>query len=113
MRRGVASAVCLALALGGCGGDDEDNAADTQTTTRPEVTAPLDTLPRSTPAPAPAPQGTMPAPAPPSGPPGSGGTTAPPPEPEPASPQNDRPPPPGSPAERFERECEANPDECG
>ena len=41
----------------------------------------------------------------------AGGTRAPDPS-QPDSPENDIPPPPGSPAERFEQECQVNPQAC-
>jgi hypothetical protein len=102
----AAALAALALALGGCG-DDEERAADTATertettetvaptatTGTPAPTTPADTSPRT----APAPGGR------------DGGATA----PSQDSPENDTPPPADSPAERFERECERNPAACG
>jgi hypothetical protein len=93
----------VAVVLAGCGGDDEP--------AEPAITVPDLTVPGRDEA-QPLPTGTATAPA--STPPAdtSGGTTAPA-QPEPDSPENDTPPPPGSPAERFEEFCEANPGACG
>jgi hypothetical protein len=106
-----------ALALAGCGGAPEPADAPD----RPELTAPgeEDEVPVAPSEPAddaPTTTGPPPAPAPSTPPP-----PAEPPEPRrPASPrapadmpQQDRPPEPGSPAERFERFCDENPEECG
>jgi hypothetical protein len=95
----------VAVALAGCGGDDEDEPAITV----PDLTVPGRTATEEEAAPT----VTTP-PTPPVTPPTdtSGGTPAPPAE-QPDSPENDVPPPPGSPAERFERFCEANPGACG
>jgi hypothetical protein len=110
MFRVVVGLALLALMLvAGCGGDDER--AET-TPEPPELTVPRsepETTPTETtqsapgqdPATAPAPQGE-----------GDGSTPAPQPTPQ-DSPQNDTPPPANSPAERFERECERNPEACG
>ncbi len=112
VRGSLLSGACVAVALlGGCGGDDE-KAAGTDTTTAPEATVPSETVPQPTPRPRPEP-GVTPSAPPATGDPDSGGSPVPPAAPAPDSPRNDRPPPPGSPAERFERECEANPDACG
>ena len=109
------SRVVLALALlavvfaAGCGGDDER--AET-TPEPPELTVPrsepettptetTDTTPGDDPATAPAPEGE-----------GDGSSPAPQQGPQ-DSPQNDTPPPANSPAERFEQECQRNPEACG
>lgn len=105
----------LGLALlglaAGCVGDEER--AETPPTP-PELT-----IPRTEPEPEPSPPApTQPqredpatAPAPPGE--GDGSTPAPRRQSRPDSPENDTPPPAGSPAERFERECEQNPAACG
>lgn len=110
MSRVVLATALLALMLApGCGGDDEQAKTAPEP---PELTVPRsepETTPTETteaapgpdPATAPAPQGE-----------GDGSTPAPRQAP-PDSPQNDTPPPPGSPAERFEQECERNPESCG
>jgi hypothetical protein len=112
-------AVLIALlalpAAAGCGGDDE------QAEALPEP--PKLTIPRTTPQPeppatdpatitetAPAPVGEDPSTAPLA--PGEGDGTSEPPDTAPDGPANDTAPPAGSPAERFERECEENP-ACG
>jgi hypothetical protein len=98
--------------LAGCGGDDEQAEAPENP---PELT-----VPRTTPEPArtettgtteTTTTGEDPATAPLA--PGEGDGGAAPPEATPDSPQNDTAPPAGSPAERFEQECEANPAACG
>jgi hypothetical protein len=94
----------VALALAGCGGDDEPNEP---AITVPDLTVPGGGTEDTTP--------TVTAPAPvPAEPPAdtSGGAPAPPAE-QPDSPEHDVPPPPESPAERFEQFCEANPGACG
>jgi hypothetical protein len=113
-RRRAALAVALLVLAAGCGGGDEaaDKAApppeltvprtepDRATTTAPSTgTAP--TAPSQDPATAPAPSGEGDGSSP--GAPQGGAD----------SPQNDTPPPAGSPAERFERECETRPLACG
>ena len=104
----VALAALCALSATGCGGDDESVREPskppelTVPRTQPErtTTAPATTTPQAgggsgqDPATAPAPAG--------EGDGSSGGT-----RPAPDSPQNDTPPPPGSPAEQFEKDCEA------
>jgi hypothetical protein len=103
----TSAALALALvAFAGCGGDDEPA----------ETTVPLPqlTVPGSDDTTQPAPTDT--APAAETQPPaddGSGGTPAPEPEDAPDGPENDTPPPEGSPAERFEEFCDANPGACG
>jgi hypothetical protein len=108
-RRGLAATAlaALALALGACG-DDEERAADTRTETTattetaaptattgtPAPTTPVDTSPRTEALPG-----------------GQDGGATPPRQQD--SPENDTPPPADSPAERFERECERNPEACG
>ena len=114
MRCAALALTCLLLGvLAGCGRDDE-RSADTETATTPAVTAPSTTETPAATAPPP-PASTPEAPPDPAGGGGarSGGTTAPSPAPRRDSPENDLRPPPGSPAERFERECDANPDGCG
>jgi hypothetical protein len=98
--------VLLAFALPiGCGGDDE-SPGDTTATERtvPQTDEQVTTSQTST--------GGSTSTSPPSD--TSGGSPAPAPKTEPEdSPKNDVPPPADSPAERFERECEKNPDACG
>jgi hypothetical protein len=117
--RATAAFALLALAaapFAGCGGDEEEAAK------RPRGTPTERTEPRTATVPAAAPQVTEPIPTPP---PADDPASAPAPEGErdgraPATPyggadgpRNDTPPPAGSPAERFEQECEANPSACG
>ena len=113
MPRALALALVSCALVAGCGGDDE-NGGRTETATTPTATSPPTTA--TDPAPAPPATTPQPAPSPPAGgdPGGSGGTTAPAPAPTPPadSPENDRPPVPGSPQDRFERECEQNPEAC-
>jgi hypothetical protein len=101
----------LALAaLAGCGGDDEQAEAlpdppeltIPRTAPEPAETEATDTVDTAPPDPATAPLA-----------PGEGDGTAPPAQTAPDSPQNDTPPPAGSPAERFEQQCDANPAACG
>jgi len=97
--------------LAGCGGDDEP-ASETVPTTAPTTTESTTTGKTSTEGAAtdPAPdQGGSLGGSEDSGP--SGGSRAPDPS-QPDSPENDIPPPPGSPAERFEQECQVNPQAC-
>jgi hypothetical protein len=117
VRRGlIPLLLLLALAPGGCGGDDEAPAKPTKareltvpraTETHPEAAATTPTTQRQQqqqphqPQPAPAPQGDA-----------SGGAPAPQTQPQ-DSPQYDTPPPKGSPAERFEKFCDENPGACG
>jgi hypothetical protein len=100
----------LALPVGpaACGSDDEPRAAPEppqltlpRTDREPERTAPAATTPQPPPTP------------PPAADPDYQNAPAPPPPQRPDSPENDTPPPPGSPAERFEQECERNPEACG
>jgi hypothetical protein len=94
----------------GCGGDDDEPAADTPDTV-PELTLPqteeVEPPPTQTETTPPEPTETVPPPD------NGGGTPAPEPEPPPDAPQNDTPPPPDSPAERFEEFCNDNPGACG
>jgi hypothetical protein len=109
----------LALAPTGCGGDD--GRAD-EPPKRPETTTPRTTT-EATPG-RPVATETAPSPPPPTTTgedpstaplaPGEGdGTVRPDPQGAPDSPRNDTPPPAGSPAERFERDCEGAPGACG
>jgi hypothetical protein len=107
----VASLVVL-LALGaavaGCGGDEAETRAAPEP---PELTIPrTDPEPVRT-APETAPQ--PPAPPPQATEPDYENAPSPHPPPRPDSPENDNPPPAGSPAERFEQECERDPAACG
>ena len=111
MRAPLAALLAIAaLAVAGCGGDDES----AQTTpTKPELTVPGGSDPGldGTTGTDETDTGTDT---------GSGGTAAPPaqaPTTPPAqqpqdSPQNDQPPPAGSPAQRFENFCDENPGAC-
>jgi cell division protein FtsN len=100
----------LAIAVPGCGSDDEP--ATTSTTS----TATGPTGPEERPGHGSKPDGDAegaispsPAPSTPQTTPSTGGETAPPPE---DSEENDIPPPAGSPAEQFEQACEENPEIC-
>ena len=98
--------VLLALAVAGCGGDDDENVAET-TPTEPALTAPTTTS--TTPARPPTRDDPATAPSydqdvPPSD--DSGGTPA------PESPGDDSPPEPGSPADKFEQQCRKTPEAC-
>ena len=96
----------MAVAIAGCGGDDEPSAKTTRelprlsiptTSTAPRVTETTPTTTTVDPA-----TETLPEEGP--------GTTP----REPAdTPENDAPPPEGSPAERFEEYCNENPGACG
>ena len=119
MKRFLIALVCgfaLAGLVSACGGDDEKASETTPTITTETETAPTtDTAPTAT-AEAPS---TTPAPAtttPPADP-DSGGTTVPKPTKPESQPQdgpdNDIPPEPGTPAERFEQQCQQNPQTCG
>jgi hypothetical protein len=123
----VPSRIALLLAMlvlpaaAGCGGDDEQAEALPEA---PELTVPRTTPEPDPPSTAPAPTTDTEAetaPAPDTGEdpstaplaPGEGdGTSEPPTRGTPDGPANDTAPPAGSPAERFERECEENP-ACG
>lgn len=97
----------VALAVAGCGGDDEP-AAETRSEPAP-LTVPETETTEETPTTVP-PVTT----AEPVVPPGTdGGVPAPESEPPPDSPENDTPPPEDSPAERFEEFCNDNPGACG
>jgi hypothetical protein len=108
--------LALVLAVAGCGGGDKEAVKKPRTTTTHSETAPQRT---ETAAPTPvqtAPPPTRTAQDPATAPltPGEGngtprgnsqgGTD---------SPGNDTPPPKDSPAERFEKDCDANPQSCG
>ena len=103
----------LALSVpAGCGGDDEEPAADAPATV-PELTVPQTDEVEPPPAPTQT-ETTPPEPTEAVPPPDDGGTPAPEPEPPPPdTPENDTPPPPDSPAERFEEFCNDNPGACG
>jgi hypothetical protein len=109
-----ACGVLMAAGVAACGGDDEKASETTPTvTTETETTATTETVPTATTPAPPAPQRTT---ATPPADPGSGGTPAPRTTPKDApqdGPYNDVPPEPGSPAERFEQQCEQNPQTCG
>ncbi len=95
-------AACLALGAAGCGDDQS-----------PQVTVPTITAPENatqTAAPTTATEPGQPTTGAGNG--GSGDTGAVDPNAE-DSVTNDKPPPPGSPAEAFEKACEANPAACG
>jgi hypothetical protein len=104
LRTSAALALTI-LALAGCGGDDEP---PEPAITTPDLTVPgADSAPESTPTAT----ETAPAPAPPPAD-TSGGATVPQGE-QPESPEGDTPPGSGSPEERFENFCDANPGACG
>ncbi|HEX5908988.1 MAG TPA: hypothetical protein VFY44_00760 [Thermoleophilaceae bacterium] len=108
-----ACGVLLATGVAACG-DDEKASKTTPTVTTETETAPTtETVPTATtPPPATTPRTT---PTPPADP-NSGGTTVPrtTPQSQPEDgPDNDLPPEPGSPAERFEQQCQQNPQTCG
>ena len=115
MRLIVALAL-LALLLPGCGHDRKEAVKKPKTTTtRTERTAPRTETAAPTPVQtAPAPSTTSQDPATAPAPPGEGdgrprGT----PQGGSDSPANDTPPPSGSPAARFEKDCEQRPRSCG
>ena len=101
MRTSAALALAV-LAFAGCGGDEER--------AEPTITTPDLTVPGVTGTPEPTTTETAPAPAPPPTD-TSGGAPAPPAQPD--RPENDTPPESGSPEERFEKFCDANPGACG
>lgn len=116
MKRFLIALACgLALAglVSACGGDDEKASETTPTvTTETETTPTTETAPTVTTPPPTTPSTT---PTPPADT-DSGGTTVPsaPPQTAPQDgPDNDTPPEPGSPAERFEQQCQQNPETCG
>jgi len=99
----------LAIAIAGCGGDDEPATSTARelpdlslpTTTTPPMPPDVDTTAPATTTVDPATE-TLPT---------EGPSTTP---REPAdTPENDAPPPEGSPAERFEQYCNENPGACG
>ncbi len=107
-----AAGVLLATGAVACGDDDEKASETTPTVTTETETAPTETAATAT---TPAPTSPRTTPAPPADP-NSGGTIAPRTTPRSApqdGPENDLPPEPGSPAERFEQQCERNPQTCG
>ncbi len=108
-----AGGVLLATGVSACGDDEKASETTPTVTTETETTPTTETVPTATtPPPATTPR-TTPTPQPE---PNSGGTTAPSttPQSQPQDgPDNDVPPEPGSPAERFEQQCEQNPQTCG
>jgi hypothetical protein len=101
VRRGCALiALGAALAASGCGGDDEN--PTTATTPAVTTTAPAATITDPTASQTAPPQTST------TGPETVPSTTTTPPD----SQTNDQPPPAGSPAERFEQFCDANPQAC-
>ena len=101
------TAIALALAIAGCGGDDSGE------TTAPSVSIPPVTspIPATTTAPA-----TTTTPTGTTGNRNGNGGTGPPSRANPNQPgseTNDVPPPAGSPQEAFEKQCEQNPQACG
>jgi hypothetical protein len=100
----------LALAIAGCGGDDEPSTSTAREL--PELSLPTTTSPATPPVEEkttpttttvdPATE-TLPEEGPPATTPQSPSDT----------PENDAPPPQGSPAERFEQYCNENPGACG
>ncbi len=107
-----ACGLLLAGLVASCGGDDEKASKTTPTVTTETETEATDTVPTVTTRTPTAPRTTTPAPADTN----SGGATAPRTTPRGQSqdgPGNDTPPEPGSPAERFERQCQQNPASCG
>jgi hypothetical protein len=120
-RLSLAAVVLALIVLGGCGNDPKQAAkprprtTTTRTATAPartETSPPAPAPVRTTPAPTPAPKAHDPANAKEAPGEGNGKSTA---TPQGGSdgPQNDTPPPSGSPAERFEKDCDANPQSCG
>ena len=92
----------------GCGGDDEPASVTVPTTTEPKTQS---TTGKSTTDETTAPE-TDSSPQGDSGDSGPSGGTRVPDSSRPDSPENDIPPLPGSPAERFEQECQVNPQAC-
>jgi multidrug efflux pump subunit AcrA (membrane-fusion protein) len=90
------SAIALALAAAGCGGDSSGETT-APAVSIPAVTAPI--APTTTGTATSAPTTTK------------GGHTVKPKEPDSAT--NDVPPPPGSPQEAFEKQCQQDPRACG
>jgi type IV secretory pathway VirB10-like protein len=107
--------LALPFALTACGGDKEAAKKPRTTTTRTERTTPrTDTVPAPPVQTTPAPSTTSQNPATAPNTPGEGnGSTRGTPQGGSDSPQNDTPPPAGSPAERFEKDCESRPKTCG
>ncbi len=108
-------ALALPLALTACGGDKEAAKKPKTTTTRTERATPrTETVPAAPVQTTPAPSTTSQDPATAPNTPGEGnGSTRATPQGGSDSPQNDTPPPAGSPAERFEKDCESRPKTCG
>jgi hypothetical protein len=96
------AAALIALAAAGCGSDDSGD------TTAPTVSIPTITSPLPT---ATSPTTTPTATAPTTTTTSTGTRTFDPNQPDSAT--NDVPPKPGSPAEAFEKQCEAHPEACG
>jgi hypothetical protein len=107
--------LALLLAIPGCGGDKEAAKKPRTTTTRTQ------SAPQHTETAAPAPVQTAPPPTRTGRDPGSAPQTPGEGDGSPRgtsqggsdSPKNDTPPPKGSPAEQFEKDCDANPQSCG
>jgi hypothetical protein len=99
------TALVTGLAIAGCGGDDSGETTAPPTVSIPPITSPIPATTTTAPTTTTTPKGTT----------GNGGTGAPnranPNEPDSAT--NDVPPPPGSPQEKFEKQCEQNPQACG
>jgi hypothetical protein len=99
------TALVTGLAIAGCGGDDSGDTTAPPTVSIPPITSPIPATTTTARTTTTTPTGTT----------GNGGTGAPsranPNEPDSAT--NDVPPPPGSPQEKFEKQCEQNPQACG
>jgi hypothetical protein len=96
------------LALAGCGGDDSGETT-APTVSIPAITSPIPATTTTAPATTTTPTGT-------NGNDNGNGGSGPPGRANPNQPDsatNDVPPPPGSPQEKFERQCEQNPQACG
>jgi hypothetical protein len=117
--------LALLLACPGCGGDKEaakkPRTTTTRTTTTRTTTTHSETAPTRTETAAPLPVQTTPAPTRPAQDPATAPQTPGERDGSPRgtsqggvdSPKNDTPPPKGSPAEQFEKDCDANPQSCG
>jgi hypothetical protein len=96
----------LCLALAGCGGDDSSETTSVPSVSIPAITSPIPTTPTAT---APATTTTTPTGSTTTTGRGNGGVNP----SQPDSETNDVPPPPGSPQEKFEKQCQQNPAACG